>query len=409
MAMNVIVLGPGYPAEIPHFVRGLAAVGARVLGVGDQPAAAIPEPARSTLADYLQVTSLWDEQRVVDAVRRQWGNTSIHRVECLWEPLMMLGARLRAALGVAGMDMEQTLLFRDKERMKLALDAAGVRVPRHTTARTAAQLREAAERLGYPLVVKPIAGAGAADTYRVEDPAGLERVIAATRHVAEVGLEEFIEGEEYTFDTICTGGRIVYYNVSWYRPRLLVARAEAWISPQTVSFRNEQRAEVQAGRVLGEAVIQALGFCTGFTHMEWFLTPAGEAVFVEIAARPPGARTVDLMNYASDVDVYAGWAEAVCQGSFGQAVERRYNAAVVFKRALGPESGHITRIDGLGALMARYGPHVACVDLLPVGARRRDWRRTFVADGHVIVRHPDLQTTLEMADRIGMELQIHAG
>ena len=224
----------------------------------------------------------------------------------------------------------------------------------------------------------------------------------------EIGVEEFIDGEEHTFDTLCADGRIEHYNVSWYRPRLLVARAEAWISPQTVTLRNVNTPTVAAGRALGEAVIETLGFRTGFTHMEWFLTPAGEAVFIEIAARPPGARGVDLMNYACDIDVYAGWAEAVCHGRFTQTVRRSYNAAVVFKRAQGPESGHIARIEGLGSLMARHGAHIARVDLLPVGAQRRDWTRTFVADGHVIVRHPDLQTTLEIADRVGMELQIHA-
>jgi len=40
---------------------------------------------------------------------------------------MLLAARLREALGLPGMGVEQTLLFRDKERMKQALDAAGAR------------------------------------------------------------------------------------------------------------------------------------------------------------------------------------------------------------------------------------------------------------------------------------------
>ena len=49
------------------------------------------------------------------------------------------------------------------------------------------------------------------------------------------------------------------------------------------------------------------------------------------------------------------------------------------------------------------------VDLLPLGAPRRDWRQTLLSDGHVILRHPDLQATMEMADRVGIELQLYAG
>ena len=59
--MNVLFLSPGFPAEMPLFTRGLAQVGAKVFGVGDQPAAALPSEARQGLSDYLQVQSLADE------------------------------------------------------------------------------------------------------------------------------------------------------------------------------------------------------------------------------------------------------------------------------------------------------------------------------------------------------------
>ena len=61
--MNVLMLSPGYPAEMPHFARGLAAVGARVIGLGDQPAQALPEMARaSARAPTCSVPALWDEE-----------------------------------------------------------------------------------------------------------------------------------------------------------------------------------------------------------------------------------------------------------------------------------------------------------------------------------------------------------
>jgi hypothetical protein len=163
---------------------------------------------------------------------------------------------------------------------------------------------------------------------------------------------------------------------------------------------------LECGIEMGRAVIDALGFDAGFTHMEWFRTTAGEAVFGEIAARPPGALSVPIMNLATGVDTYAGWAEAVCHGRFSQQIDRRDNVAVVFKRARG--AGRIAAIEGLERLVARYRPHVVEVDLLPVGAPRRDWKRTLLSDGHVIVRHPDLQATMEIADRFGTDLQLHA-
>jgi hypothetical protein len=113
------------------------------------------------------------------------------------------------------------------------------------------------------------------------------------------------------------------------------------------------------------------------------------------------------MNYASDIDTFAGWAEAVCHQRLSQRVERRYNAAVIFKRARG--TGRITRIEGLEHLVARYRTAIVDVDLLPVGAHRRDWKQTLLSDGSIVVRHPDLETTLEIADRVGTDLQMYAG
>ena len=54
---------------------------------------------------------------------------------------------------------------------------------------------------------------------------------------------------------------------------------------------------------MGQDVIRALGFQTGFTHMEWYRKSDGEVVFGEIGARPPGAHQVDQMNFACDFDV----------------------------------------------------------------------------------------------------------
>src|SRR3954470_5698763 len=106
--MYVLMISPGYPQEIPYFTRSLACAGARVLGVSDQPESDLPPEARRNLSAYLQVKSLWDEDAVIEAVRRWTSTVSVDKVECLWEPAMLLAARLREALGVKGMTVEET-------------------------------------------------------------------------------------------------------------------------------------------------------------------------------------------------------------------------------------------------------------------------------------------------------------
>ncbi len=405
--MNVVFISPGFPAEMPLFTRGLAQVGASVLGVGDGPAAGLPKEARDSLADYLQVRGLLDEEATVSAVRDWLRGRSVDRVECLWEPGVVLAARLREALGVQGMSVEQAIPFRDKETMKQVLDAAGVRTPRHARAATSAEVREAAERIGYPLIIKPIAGAGSADTYPLRDESELEEALKLTRHVQEVSVEEYIEGEEFTFDVVCADGETLFQNVAWYRPKPLMGRLHEWVSQQAVALRDMERPDVLKGRELGQSVLEALGFRTGFAHMEWFLTPDGDAVFGEIGARPPGARLVHAMNYSCDADLFRGWAEAVCHGRLSQDTTKHYNAGLVFKRAQG--EGRVQRYEGLEPILAQYGEHIPVIELTPIGEPRRDWRKSVVGDGWFVVRHPSLETTLEIADRLATDFRILAG
>ena len=399
------MLSPGYPAEMAFFTRGLAQAGADVIGLGDQGADDLPAIARDALAHYVQLDLAAGDQvaATVAGLARQ---VRIDRVECLWEPYMVLAARLREQLGLPGLTVAQTLPFRDKERMKQLLDAAGLRTPWHVAAETVAEVWAAAERTGYPLIVKPIDGAGSADTYRANSAAELDAILPGLRHLPRVSVEEFIDAEEFTYDTICAGGQVLFENICQYHPRPLLTKMHEWISPVTLALRDLDEPGLRGGRELGVNVIRALGFRDGFTHMEWYRKADGEVVFGEIGARPPGARTVDVMNYATDADLFTAWAEAVTHGRISQPVTRRYNAASIFKRASG--AGRITEIAGLDQLLAEYGEHVAAVELLPIGAPRRDWRATLIADGMVIIRHPDLAPALEIAQRFAAELHLYA-
>jgi hypothetical protein len=113
------------------------------------------------------------------------------------------------------------------------------------------------------------------------------------------------------------------------------------------------------------------------------------------------------MNYATDSDLFVAWAEAIVHGRLSQPLERKFNSGCVFKRARGV--GRITHVEGLDKLLAEYGEHVVVVDLLPVGAPRRDWRATLISDGMIMVRHPELQPVIEMTERFASEVQMYAG
>ena len=79
-----------------QFSRGLAKVGASVLGVGDTPAHALPKDLRDALDDYLQVPSALDEADVTERLERWLRGRPVDRVETNWEVLALLAAILLA-------------------------------------------------------------------------------------------------------------------------------------------------------------------------------------------------------------------------------------------------------------------------------------------------------------------------
>ena len=238
MTATVLMISPGYPAEMPFFTRGLARAGAQVIGAGDQSVSALPDMARDHLAAYWQVPSFANEEAIV------------HRggAACSGHPHRSRGVAVGADNGARGAHPRGARHPGDDGRAdhsvpRQGADEAGARRcgnPHATPlpVRHRCGVREAAERIGYPIIVKPIAGAGSANTYRVDSAAVLESVLPKLVWVDEVSVEEFIEASEYTYDTICAGGEVLFDNVAWYRPRPLIARQLEWISPVTLVVRD---------------------------------------------------------------------------------------------------------------------------------------------------------------------------
>jgi biotin carboxylase len=403
--MNVVFLAPQYPPEMQQYTRGLAEVGANVLGVGDAPRGSLPASLKPHLADYLQVPRIMDENDVIERVGAWLRGKSVDRIISNWEPLQLLAARLRERFGIPGMSVDEVTGFRDKQLMKERVKAAGLRVPHSFRVRTETETRAAAEQVGFPLILKPISGAGSADTYKVSSQAELENVLKLMRNVGEASCEEFITGEEFTYDTICIAGTPLYENCAAYLPPPLIARSNEWISPVIITVRDLTRQ--RQGIQLGRKVLKALKMGDGFTHMEWFLTPKGEAVFGEIGCRPGGAHLVDQMNYTGDVDLFREWARVVCWHAFEGSTERKYNAGIIFKRALG--EGKITRISGLRDYLDRFGHWVVEEQLLRPGTQRRNWKNTLLSDGHLMVRHPDWDEAHRMSFAAATDITLFAG
>lgn len=406
--MNVIIIEPAFPYYQREFVRGLVAVGARVIGIGERPISHLDGELKQWLADYEQVPSVVDEQSLLGAVRRVQKRVWVDRLEATIEAHILTAAKVREATGIPGTSVRTAWLCRDKPAMKEALRAAGVPCAQSTSADLPEQVREFAARVGYPIIMKPRAGAGAAGTTRVDTDAELEAAIRAA-HVdrgASVAVEEFVEGHEGFIDTIAIQGRVAHEFISHYYPGVLVAMRERWISPQIVATNRIDAPGYDEVKAMTRKVIQVLGIGTSATHMEWFFGPKG-LKFSEIGCRPPGVGQWDVYAAGNEFDIYREWGMAVAHQRTQQQPSRRYACGMI---ALRPDrDGRIAGYEGADRVWSKFGEWIVAAHLPSPGTPTQPIEAGYMANAWLRVRHPDYDHLRWMLDTIGETLRVRAG
>ena len=405
--MHIVFVAPHFPSYQRQFVRGLKEVGARVTGVGEADFYELPEDVRGWLDWYERVGSVTDEGALTEAVRRVQARGWVDRLEATVEAHMLSAARAREACTIPGLSYEQTLLCRDKPLMKDFMRRHGVPTAASSAAHSAEEVRAFVREHGYPVVLKPTAGAGAAGTYRVDDAAGLARALSdiGSSGASDIAVEEFIEGHEGFYDTLTVAGEVVYDFVSHYYPNVLEAMRTRWVSPVIITTNRTEAPGYDEVRALGGRVIGALGLETSATHMEWFFGPKG-LKFSEIGARPPGVGQWDLYCAANDLDLYRQWAHAVVHGRVEQPLSRRYCAAIIALRPT--QDGVIAHYEGAEAVAERYDPYIIKAHLPNPGTPTQPVAAGYMANAWLQLRHPDYDALRGILEDIGRTLKVIA-
>jgi biotin carboxylase len=267
--------------------------------------------------------------------------------------------------------------------MKEAFARAGVPCAASDRVESAAQAVELAHRIGYPFVAKPLAGTGAGNTFRVDDADQLERWLAATppSAAAPMVMEEFVLGDEHSFDSVVVDGRLVWHSISRYLPSPLDVLEHPWVQWCVVLPREIDGPDYADVVATAHRAVASLGLETGLSHMEWFRRPDRGIAISEVGARPPGAQFMTLMSLAHDTDMYAAWARLATTDQFDPP-PRLYAVGAAYLRAQG-QGRSIVAARGLDRVSESTTSRVVEVTLPRPGATPRGG---YEGDGHIIVR-----------------------
>lgn len=405
--MLVIFVAPFFsPAATQMIEATLNLAQVRLAVVTQQPLADLAPQVAGRLVGHWQVSDVTDAAQLEWAVQeltRRHG--AVSRCFAAYEQAQLPLAMVRERLGIPGLPVAAAHNFRDKARMKDVLRAAGIPVARHQLVHDAADARRFASEVGFPIVVKPPAGAGAKATERVTDSDALESVLQryAPSATDPMLAEEFLRGTEHSLETVSVQGRPVWHSITRYAPTPLEVLEHPWIQWTVLLPREVDDPAFDDIRQIGDRALRALGMTTGVSHCEWFRRPDGSLAISEIAARPPGANMTTMISRANDIDFVAAWVRLMVDGVFTPPT-RRYAVGTAYLRGQG--QGRVVAIEGLEVVQRELG-HLICDHRLPHLGQHPTG--SYEGEGFLIVRHPETRVVRDALQRIISTVRVVLG
>jgi hypothetical protein len=295
--------------------------GLRVLAIGDTHYNQLSDQLKENLTEYRQVNSLEDYGAVVrECGYYTWKYGKIDRVESLIESWLEVEAKLRRDFNCPGLSVEDLDVMRTKIGMHDLFRKAGLAHPQATLIQSQEQLTSFGKQVGYPLVLKPDLGVGAAGTFKLLDQGDVAKAFAKASQDAisqgrTIGENPF---DGYVAQKFCSG-IIVTFDGIVDRMGELVAIFSVEYSSGIMEVVNEgfdmhfwQQKTIDPKLLeAGRKTVAALQLRERWFHLEFFRMPDGEYVVLEANLRAPGSWIVDMMNWAADCDVYAQWVKVI--------------------------------------------------------------------------------------------------
>lgn len=363
--MNFIFLSPNFPKSYYNFTASLRRNGVTTLGIGDEPYDQLSQECRDSLVEYYKVNSLENYDEVYRACAFfafKYGR--IDWLESNNEYWLLRDAQLRTDFNVTtGLKNDQIDGIKYKSKMKEYYAKAGVPTARYHLVSTKEEGQKFIEEVGYPVIVKPDNGVGAAATYKLKCAQDVENFYNNLPSVQYI-MEEFINGTIVSYDGICDSNRDIIFETSHYFPDPVMD-----VVNDKLDMWYYSRKEIPANlKDAGRRTIKAFACNSRFFHCEFFqlnedkegLGKKGDIIGLEVNMRPPGGYSPDMMNYANDINVYQIWANMVCydEGLFDPE-QRPYCCIYAAQRRDGEY------VHSNDEIFTKYGQNILTYEVMP--------------------------------------------
>lgn len=377
--MNFVFLSPHFPPNYYLFCRRLKEAGFTVLAIGEPEFGELLPELRESLTWYYRVDNLHNYgelKAACDFFTERYGQ--IDRIDSLNEYWLETEAKLRTEFCIYGIKNDTIADIRHKSRMKKIFSAAGIPHARGRLAASPAELLSLAKETGFPVIVKPDDGMGAEFTYKLENAAQVNDFFAG-RPDRNFIAEEFIPGDIETFDGLTDSeGKIVFCTSQAYGEGVM----ETVLADSHIYYYSKREIPADLEKA-GRKLAAAFDVKARFFHFEFFRRKDGSLCALEVNIRPPGGFTMDMFNYACDLDLYGIWARVMTGAPVSLEYKRKYFCGYIGRKNRLPyKRSHQEIMDKFGSLVVQHQ------ELPPVLARA-------MGDYGYIVRAEKLEEIME--------------
>ncbi|PIF02876.1 MAG: hypothetical protein CR990_00465 [Desulfococcus sp.] len=345
--MNIIYLVPEHIFHHHWFCRRLAEAGVRVLGIGDVSADHLQRDMADSLQEYYQV----DDMNDYDGIFRACGYFihtygRIDRVESHSIRFLETEARLRTDFNITGEKNRRAVSLTHYMELRRLLTNAGVSMPAAKLVRHPDHARCFARKYGYPLVVRPNRICDTRPAVWIHTPGDLNAFLSEKPETPHAVIKG-VDGNLYSVDGLTGGdGAVLFFTAHFFGPR----RFRTHVAAHGLRFHSLKTIPEELRR--HAAAVSTLRLTKKFFHLRVVRTRDDRWLAVSAICAPPPGPIPDMINFANEMDIFAGWAEVLKENRFSQIPSRNYCCGYA-GRTLSD-----AYIRSHGDIMARCGGHI---------------------------------------------------
>lgn len=290
------------------------------------------ESRKEKLSGFIETPFQYCEKQLLKADIDAISKFNIEFVIAATESSVDIAAMIRETFKLTGTPLNITNILHNKNQMKIEASTHDIPITKFQLIGVKDTPESLVEKLGLPLVVKPVAESGARGVKVL-------RSLAEVSEHAKFGLlaEAFVEGSEISVESFIQNGVPIFHNITEYlhqwKKSIMPAALNSDLQQEIISI-NDQ-------------VIKGFGVKNGMTHAEFYLTKNGP-VFGEMAVRPPGGYYMELIEYAYGFNPWQTYVELETGTPPKPLPVKAKKYACVFM--IHPGAGIVDKVSGLESI-----------------------------------------------------------